>query len=526
MGSPQGGTGAGTRTTGRRPPRLLAELNLRALVGSGFLWAWVDALYMSAFFRPFGQLGAMPEFAAWAISLLGAPFCLFFLVRSDLARRAVLNNRALMVVGASGLVGSALLGVSAYAASWPVLVAGSLLGALFMSFAIMAWGAVYCTSGTRSATLYVAGGFACAFVVNLLLLTMAPVAAAVAYALLPLLSMLLLGSLDESMRAYAPAPGSSGSPGNSVSPVLLAASAARARGSATTSGYAFWRTFGISTTAICSVVLIMVGFGYLQHQMSFSGLEGFSMEDGGVAMQVIRGIVALVLFCVILFFPRRASVAYRVGLLAIIAGFSLMPFLYGTDAFWASGAVVMAGYTTFDVLIWIVVAQAAHTQLSDPLRTVCIMRLLINGTCCTLGAVVAIALSGIASGAQFACADAIFVGYLMTIAVVLVLSSRDIWELFDARPPAVVTQAVGASSLDERIAQLAQAWGLTDRETDVFSLLAIGRTQPWVAENLGISESTVNSHVRHIYAKAGVNSRQELLDQVIASSPESVEASE
>ena len=69
---------------------------------------------------------------------------------------------------------------------------------------------------------------------------------------------------------------------------------------------------------------------------------------------------------------------------------------------------------------------------------------------------------------------------------------------------------------------MAGSWGLTEREGEVFSLLAKGRTQPWVAENLGISESTVNSHVRHIYGKAGVNSRQELLDLVLSAQEQRV----
>ena len=115
----------------------------------------------------------------------------------------------------------------------------------------------------------------------------------------------------------------------------------------------------------------------------------------------------------------------------------------------------------------------------------------------------------------------------MTIAAVLVLSGRDVWDLFDARPvaaPDAAAQTAGAPSIEDALDELAQAWGLTGREREVFGFLAMGRTQPWVAERLSISESTVNSHVRHIYGKAGINSRQELLDLVFhAQSPEVVD---
>lgn len=64
--------------------------------------------------------------------------------------------------------------------------------------------------------------------------------------------------------------------------------------------------------------------------------------------------------------------------------------------------------------------------------------------------------------------------------------------------------------------------GFTSREKDVAELLLQGRTQPWIAEALGISENTVGTHVRHIYQKTDVHDRQQFLDQAIFHiSPES-----
>ncbi len=170
-----------------------------------------------------------------------------------------------------------------------------------------------------------------------------------------------------------------------------------------------------------------------------------------------------------------------------------------------------------------------YAGLGSAQRIVCAVQMLVRSAFCSLGGLLGIALNDVAQTAAFAYADAIFIGYLMTVAVVLILSGRDVWELFDARPaPEPGTQAPAADTLAERTAQLTCAWGLTEREAEVFGLLVIGRTQPWIAERLGISESTVNSHVRHIYSKSNVNSRQGLLDLVFAErpatqSPESVD---
>ena len=51
------------------------------------------------------------------------------------------------------------------------------------------------------------------------------------------------------------------------------------------------------------------------------------------------------------------------------------------------------------------------------------------------------------------------------------------------------------------------AGDLTDRELEVLGLLAAGKTNRAIAEDLFISEKTVASHVSHIFTKLGVTSR-------------------
>lgn len=68
--------------------------------------------------------------------------------------------------------------------------------------------------------------------------------------------------------------------------------------------------------------------------------------------------------------------------------------------------------------------------------------------------------------------------------------------------------------LSERVAQLAREAGLTPRETEVFGLLARGRSIPYIRDALVISRETAATHAKHIYAKLGVHSRQELIDLI------------
>ena len=62
--------------------------------------------------------------------------------------------------------------------------------------------------------------------------------------------------------------------------------------------------------------------------------------------------------------------------------------------------------------------------------------------------------------------------------------------------------------------ELAARGGLTPRETEVFDLLARGRSVPYVRDALVISRETAATHAKHVYAKLGVHSRQELIDLV------------
>lgn len=81
-----------------------------------------------------------------------------------------------------------------------------------------------------------------------------------------------------------------------------------------------------------------------------------------------------------------------------------------------------------------------------------------------------------------------------------------------AAPGANETAEMGAETdLAQRCGSLAQQKGLSPRETDVLLLLARGYGSTHIANELGISENTVRTHVRHIYEKLGVGGREALI---------------
>ncbi|MEY8461118.1 LuxR family transcriptional regulator [Eggerthellaceae bacterium 24-137] len=68
--------------------------------------------------------------------------------------------------------------------------------------------------------------------------------------------------------------------------------------------------------------------------------------------------------------------------------------------------------------------------------------------------------------------------------------------------------------LTEIIQALAAARGLTPRETEILEYLARGRTEPYIREQLWLSRSTVSTHVKHIYQKLNIHSKQEIISLI------------
>jgi ATP/maltotriose-dependent transcriptional regulator MalT len=59
------------------------------------------------------------------------------------------------------------------------------------------------------------------------------------------------------------------------------------------------------------------------------------------------------------------------------------------------------------------------------------------------------------------------------------------------------------------------AFGLTSREAEVLRLLAEGYSNPGIADALFISPRTAQTHVQHIFAKLGVNTRAEAVRRAV-----------
>lgn len=78
--------------------------------------------------------------------------------------------------------------------------------------------------------------------------------------------------------------------------------------------------------------------------------------------------------------------------------------------------------------------------------------------------------------------------------------------------------------LSKQVDLVRRQYRLSSREAEVMELVARGNSVPRIAETLVVSENTIRTHTRRIYAKLDVHKKQDLIDLVNAFDPKDAEA--
>jgi DNA-binding CsgD family transcriptional regulator len=121
----------------------------------------------------------------------------------------------------------------------------------------------------------------------------------------------------------------------------------------------------------------------------------------------------------------------------------------------------------------------------------------------------------------------IVLAFLVVIVYAYVLPEREISELGNMAREQLPLASAGDEATEDKQPGAAEEvpepadpyarardprYGLSARELEVMELFAQGRSATWIAEKLSISKNTVRTHLRSVYNKLSVHTRQELLD--------------
>lgn len=218
----------------------------------------------------------------------------------------------------------------------------------------------------------------------------------------------------------------------------------------------------------------------------------------------------------------KEDLLFSFSMLLVVAGFIIAPFTFLNDLP-SANALLRIGVRCFDMLVWLVVLAVGRRNLLALLPTFALVRFM-SAVGTNVGAIAGHTtndLVGTNSDAAMLIAEVVlfaFVAFLWlgfrrfsfsdTIRGVVGVSGGAATGSGDEEP-----QSQGLS-IEERCAELGEARGLTERETEIFAMLARGRNGQFVMDHYVVSRNTVKSHVKHIYAKLDVHSQQELIDLV------------
>ena len=249
-------------------------------------------------------------------------------------------------------------------------------------------------------------------------------------------------------------------------------------------------------------------------------------------------LVVMLVMATALRFRRRidAGRLYTVTLVLVSAGFLALPLVMGVDGdsgsaapldagIFAASVLVNVGTLVMNVLLFCMIAHAAFDYRTSGG--------VLNGIVCglTVGASAAGHVAGNVLADEMWTGGVDLIVFVLVVTYLIILSGsfllglgrrRTRADAEDVRVFAPVPTSVdredshvaAEQTIDRRIEEVVLAHHLSRREGDVFALIARGRSVPYIAETLVISENTVRSHTRRIYDKLGVHSKQELLDLV------------
>ena len=193
--------------------------------------------------------------------------------------------------------------------------------------------------------------------------------------------------------------------------------------------------------------------------------------------------------------------AYRLALLVMMAGFLFSPVLEGSGV--PGGAIVLAGYLGLTSTLVSLFLAFSKIVAEDPARTVARGFLALFGGEAA-GVMLANVSNAFALSGTTPYVIVCFAGLATLFAYLFLFTERDFKTLSEI--------ARTADYFEEACAVIAKEAGLSKREAEILPLALRGRTSERIAGELFISKSTVDTHLRRIYAKADVHGRQELID--------------
>lgn len=456
-------------------------VDMRVALTSTALCTWALALMC-------GPLAALPErltsHPLLSICLAALPLCSLSLCGLFARKNARLTASPLLGRTSCVALAAGTLLVALAAGRTPLLVAGMALAWFFLPVGMVALSAGYARVPLRRRIATTAATSMFSALLLMLLLFLAPPSGLIICLFLPLATAVAITPDSPSERAQRSDAGPSEDRPLRYDPSFAL----------TIGAYGFLAS--------------LIGWG------SFAAvLSGSTMTIALTALTYVTTLFAITLYKMRKGFFEDSNSAYKPAPLLFAAGFFLLPFL--KPPFESLGyALIFTGFGVFFVYCWIVIGN--HIQKFKWNYAAGASRaLLILFAGVALGCVSARLLSLLPLDPRTTTSA---LG-LLTLVVLLWLMAKGDYFANEPGQDASVFK-IGRSPTEQGRTDepsfdlFVSSYGISRRELDVVRLLAKGRNVPFICDELFIAKSTVQTHIKHIYAKVGASNRQELLDAI------------
>lgn len=521
-----------------KPPRFFDnEISSKRVVG----FACNQAFIFSFFYLGENQGLSLGDISFERVDLL---FTLAFMVVGFLILRAhsrqsrqVLLLRPLLFVYAVAMAASSLLHSFAFASEalsgWQT-VEGAVLG-LSAAFILAAWGRVLGAGTLRSSVTEVFVGSLVGALICLACSLAPSLVVSCGLGLLPIVSVALIdvshGAANTAVSSQMVPKGetfagvedsATGGTGTAVMLSISTAGAAKVSAAGTGArkvsatgvvGVPAVGAVGMSTTGDTAILSAKVMVGTICFGAAAGFMETYATNPG--AMAIPYASVSFLLFGAFLVgalsllasdgFGKGASLnkSYRLAIFMMLVGVIAVPVLQDAASPLPGEAVALAGYLGLQTVLISLFLVLARISGRDAVESFA-----VGFASLFAGEFVGVLLANLADLSQADQATPYVVvaiaGALALIGYVFLFTERDFSNLSEI--------ATSRDAFDIACLRIAQRYHLSKREAEILPFAMRGRTADRIAQELSVSKSTVDTHIRRIYAKAEVHSRQELID--------------
>lgn len=483
---------------------LNGNLAISTLIASSLFWSWVD----SSLYGSFGMLDSSTHgFSQWTFSIpfLSSliPLSISIFCSKNIPMQAKHPSFSIAAT-AAGILGTSLIEWGGYFGNTAIVVAGSILAGLYLGLGILFWGCICISQGVQRAFAHLAIVWTLDGIFNTLT-AFAESTALVSFliAAMPLLSHLICSlSKDQSTSGHAGATFES-----------TTQNADRRKNRGLFSNIQLW--------FILTVAIVSLSNGLLSSSTSF--FADSSIPESRLAYLILRSGTCLILLLRISLSSVYPSELLRDGIIVMAIGLAIGPLNASFNSNGFPNLVFSIGYTCFDLSIWIILAMISHNRSQEEsVRHIALVQT-INQSFIAFGSIMPMLLAFQPNTPSLKVFN--LIAFLLLVTGICLLQKEKQYPEITLRnmerdalrtgvrktiPSPIEHTPLSETDLDE----FAHTYRLTKQEQRIVSLLQEGRSAPYIANRLYITQNTVKTHIRHIYEKTSVHNRQDLIDLI------------